>query len=78
VPSLVGQSDVRLVLGKGSGLDSVVEALERVGLTATPEETAAILVEVKAVSLERKTLIGLDEFELIARGVIGRVATPTS
>jgi isopropylmalate/homocitrate/citramalate synthase len=78
LPGLVGQSEVRLVLGKGSGLDSVVDGLERVGLTATPEETAAILTEVKAVSLERKTLIGLDEFELIARGVIGRVATPSS
>jgi hypothetical protein len=39
---------------------------------------AAILVEVKAVSLKRKSLIGLDEFELIARGVIGGVATPTT
>jgi isopropylmalate/homocitrate/citramalate synthase len=72
LPGLVGQSDVSLVLGKGSGLDSVVEALEKVGMTATPEEVAAILVEVKAASLERKRLLELDEFERIARSIVGR------
>ncbi len=72
LPGLVGQAEVRLVLGKGSGLDSVVDALERVGMTATPEEVAAILTEVKATSLARKRLIDLEEFEAIARSIVGR------
>jgi isopropylmalate/homocitrate/citramalate synthase len=78
VPALVGQSEVSLVLGKGSGLDSIVDALERVGMTATPEETAEILAEVKGVSLERKSLIGLEEFETIARRVVERVPATTT
>jgi isopropylmalate/homocitrate/citramalate synthase len=78
LPELVGQSEVSLVLGKGSGLDSIIDALERVGMTATPEKTAEILVEVKAVSLERKSLIELEEFESIARRVIARVPATTS
>jgi isopropylmalate/homocitrate/citramalate synthase len=77
LPSLVGQSEVRLVLGKGSGLDSIVDALERLGMKATPEEVAEILTEVKATSLQSKKLIDLDAFETIARGVIDRVKTAT-
>jgi len=78
LPELVGQQDVRLVLGKGSGLDSVADALERVGLTATADEIAAILVEVKAESLARKSLLELDEFERIARSVIAQRAASGS
>ncbi|HEY7761531.1 MAG TPA: pyruvate carboxyltransferase, partial [Actinomycetota bacterium] len=47
-PELVGQAEPVLVLGKGSGIDSVVAALERLGLTATDEQALAILDEVKA------------------------------
>jgi len=70
LPELVGQSAVQLVLGKGSGLDSIVDALERVGMTATAEEVAAILVEVKALSVSRKALITLADFEQIARDLV--------
>jgi isopropylmalate/homocitrate/citramalate synthase len=70
LPGLVGQADVELVLGKGSGIDSVVDALERIGRSATPEEQMAILVEVKAMSLEHKRLLSIDEFSTI----VGRIA----
>lgn len=42
LPSLVGQ-DASLVFGKGSGIDSVADGLERLDRTATPEEQMAIL-----------------------------------
>ena len=69
-PSLVGQTGPRLVLGKGSGLDSVAEWLEAAGLTATDEQAMAILVRVKEASLEKKGLIELEEFRDIALAVI--------
>jgi isopropylmalate/homocitrate/citramalate synthase len=69
-PSLVGQTGPRLVLGKGSGLDSVAEWLEAAGLTATDEQALAILQRVKEASLERKGLLELEEFRDIALSVI--------
>lgn len=72
LPSLVGQDDVELVLGKGSGIDSVVDGLERIGRTATPAEQLEILTEVKAVSLAQKRLLTIAEFA----GVVDRIASP--
>lgn len=70
-PELVGQPPPRLVLGKGSGLDSVAAGLDRHGLSATPEEQLAILGEVKERSLATKGLLGDDEFLDIVRRVTG-------
>ncbi|MGH8875173.1 MAG: LeuA family protein, partial [Acidimicrobiia bacterium] len=56
-PELVGQSPPQLVLGKGSGLDSVAAWLERVGRTATPEQMLSILEQVKERSLADKQLL---------------------
>ena len=53
-PELVGQPQPVLVLGKGSGLDSVAAGLDRLGRTATPEQMQEILNEVKARSLQTK------------------------
>jgi isopropylmalate/homocitrate/citramalate synthase len=68
-PELVGQPPPTLVLGKGSGLDSVAAGLDRHGLSATPEEMQAILDEVKARSLETKGLLDDDAFLEIVRRV---------
>jgi isopropylmalate/homocitrate/citramalate synthase len=73
-PEVVGQVGPEIVLGKGSGLDNIVVWLDRLGLKATDEEVQAILVEVKAKSLEKKGLITPDEFRAIADRVISRVA----
>lgn len=70
LPSLVGQSPVRLVLGKGSGLDSVAEALEHVGCGANAEQAALMLAQVKSDSLDKKRTLSMDEFECIARAVL--------
>jgi isopropylmalate/homocitrate/citramalate synthase len=70
-PELVGQTGPRIVLGKGSGLDSVLIWLDRCGLgPADEDQMLEILNEVKARSLEKKGLLEEDEFEAIARGVL--------
>ena len=68
-PELVGQPEPLLVLGKGSGIDSVAAALERLGLTASDEQALAILAEVKARSLETKGLVDDEAFTEIVRRV---------
>lgn len=70
-PELVGQSPPQLVLGKGSGLDSVAAWLERVGRSATPEETQDILVQVKERSLADKGLLDEERFVEIVDRVTG-------
>jgi isopropylmalate/homocitrate/citramalate synthase len=72
-PELVGQTGPRIVLGKGSGLDSVLIWLDKTGLgQASEDEMLAILGEVKAASLERKGLLDEDTFVSIAQGVLAR------
>ncbi|HSJ50854.1 MAG TPA: pyruvate carboxyltransferase [Actinomycetota bacterium] len=70
-PELVGQPHPRLVLGKGSGLDSVAAALDRHGRTATPEELQVMLDQVKERSLATKALLDDDEFLEIVEQVTG-------
>lgn len=75
-PEMVGQTGPEIVLGKGSGLDSVLIWLDKTGLgPATEEQMMAILQEVKSLSLERKGLLTEDDFRNIAGGVV-KDATP--
>ena len=68
-PELVGQPAPALVLGKGSGLDSVAAALDRVGRTASTEQMQSILDEVKDRSLAVKGLVDDDAFVEIVEQV---------
>jgi isopropylmalate/homocitrate/citramalate synthase len=71
-PELVGQTGPEIVIGKGSGLDSVHIWLERVGLPPAGEQDAmAILQGVKAASLRKKGLLDEEEFRAVAESVIG-------
>lgn len=70
LPELVGQSGPRIVLGKGSGIENVSDALDRLGRTATEEEKLEILQEVKRRSLESKTLLTDDDVRAIADAVL--------
>jgi isopropylmalate/homocitrate/citramalate synthase len=70
-PELVGQPAPRLVLGKGSGLDSILGNLDRLGRTATTEQLQTILDEVKGRSLETKGLVDDDAFLRIVDQVTG-------
>lgn len=70
-PEHVGQTGPEIVLGKGSGLDSVLIWLDKVGLgPADADQTAAILDEVKAISLKKKGLLTREEFVAIAGSVL--------
>ncbi len=71
-PEMVGQSDPQTVLGKGSGLDSVIIWLDKLGFPpASEEQTMAILQEVKATSLQKKGLLTEEDFSKIAQDVLG-------
>jgi len=70
-PELVGQSGPEIVLGKGSGLDSVAIWLGRHGIfDAETKELEAILAEVKGKSLAKKGLLDDDEFLNIVRAIL--------
>ena len=77
-PELVGQRPPTLVLGKGSGIDSVVAGLERHGRIASAEETQAILDEVKARSLADKGLLDDEVFLAIVDRVTGGTTEATA
>ncbi|MGH3501060.1 MAG: LeuA family protein [Nocardioidaceae bacterium] len=66
LPDLVGQNGPQIVLGKGSGLDNVVDGLERAGISATAEEQNEILQEVKRRSLAEKRLLDKEDLKDIA------------
>jgi isopropylmalate/homocitrate/citramalate synthase len=70
-PELVGQTGPEIVLGKGSGLDSVHMWLARLELPeASEEEAMDILQQVKAASLAKKGLLEPEEFRRIAGKVL--------
>ena len=70
LPGLVGQADARLVLGKGSGVDSVAEWLEQIGAGASDDERLEILGRVKQASLHKRGLLDREEFERIVGDVV--------
>jgi isopropylmalate/homocitrate/citramalate synthase len=70
-PELVGQPQPELVLGKGSGLDSIAAWLDKHHREATPEQRQEILVGVKERSLADKELLDDDRFIEIVDSVTG-------
>jgi isopropylmalate/homocitrate/citramalate synthase len=72
LPELAGQSPITPLLGKGSGLDSVLITLDALGLSETAEEMTKLLSRVKARSLETKGLVSLDDFAATAEDVLGQ------
>lgn len=67
-PELVGNTPLRPVLGKGSGIDSIAFFLDQIGMRLTQEQMMTLLMEVKERSLREKRLLALDEFEeMVAR-----------
>jgi isopropylmalate/homocitrate/citramalate synthase len=72
LPELVGHEPVKVVLGKGSGIDSIHYHLDKFGMRATDEEAMALLLRVKQTSLERKALIDLDEFRRWAEATVSK------
>jgi isopropylmalate/homocitrate/citramalate synthase len=71
LPSLVGQHELRPVLGKGSGLDSILITLDRLGRSGSNDDMVELLARVKARSLETKALVDLEAFAAMADDVLG-------
>lgn len=71
LPELVGHEPVKIVLGKGSGIDSIHYYLDQFGIRASDEQAMDLLQQVKSRSLERKALIDLEEFRKMAEATVG-------
>jgi isopropylmalate/homocitrate/citramalate synthase len=68
---MVGNKPVEVVLGKGSGVDSIKYWLDKLNMgQASEADVMAMLVKVKAFSLENKRLLTADEFQKIAASVL--------
>ena len=73
-PEFVGQPEADVVMGKGSGLDSVKIWLDKIGAEATDEEAAEILKEVKALGGSTKKLLTLEQFKEIVDRTVSKAA----
>jgi len=60
--SVVGQPAPKVVMGKGSGIDSIKAKLQQLGVKATEEEAMSVVMAVKEYSLKTKALLTDDEF----------------
>jgi isopropylmalate/homocitrate/citramalate synthase len=68
--SFVGQPPAEIVMGKGSGIDSIKIWLEQLGYEASEEEATKMTAAVKKYSLGTKKLLTETEFRKIADDVI--------
>jgi isopropylmalate/homocitrate/citramalate synthase len=67
----VGQSEARVVYGKGSGLSSMTLALSVLGIEADEDELRDVLAAVKERGLETKALLPFEEVARLIRERIG-------
>jgi len=81
-PEVVGQPPARVVLGKGSGIDSIKAALKNIGVQASEEEAMQVVMGVKEFSLQHKRLLTDAEFRSVVAKVlpskVGAQAVPTA
>jgi methanogen homocitrate synthase len=62
------------VLGKKSGLDSIVLKCEELGLTVPEEKRAAVLAAVKQRGIAKRALVTDDEF----RAILNEICTKST
>ena len=70
--SAVGQPPAEVVMGKGSGIDSVNMWLNDVGMQVSEEDAMKVLQATKLYSLKNKKMLSKAEFRDLARNVLGR------
>jgi len=70
----VGQPAATVVMGKGSGIDSIHMWLQKAGIQASDEDAMKIMQAVKAHSLKTKKLLTEAEFRQVADGVLKQTA----
>ncbi len=66
----VGQPPAQVVLGKGSGIDSIKAALKQIGVESSEEEAMTIVAAVKELSLRHKRLLTDAEFLGLVESVL--------
>lgn len=70
----VGQPAAKVVMGKGSGIDSVNLWLQQMGMQVSEEDAMKVLAAVKAHSLKTKKLLTEAEFREVAKRTLGQSA----
>lgn len=65
-PRLVGQKEPEIVIGKGSGIDTVKDRLSRMQIKADDKQMMDVLLAVKDWGLKHKRLMTDDEFRKLA------------
>lgn len=70
---VVGQSSAEIVMGKGSGIDSVKMWLHRLEIETSEEEAMQVLMAVKQFGLTHKRLLTEEEFETLANRTLAEV-----
>ena len=77
VHELVGQPAPRLVLGKLSSTASILMALEKRGIRASPGQVADLLLRVKQKAIEQKSEVGDVQFdEMLEPVLVARAPEP--
>ena len=72
-PEVVGQAAPKVVFGKGSGIDSIKNALQKMGVQASEEEAMKVVMAVKEFSLKHKRLLTEDEFKSVVDKTLPKV-----
>ncbi len=67
---VVGQPPAKVVLGKGSGIDSIKAALKGINVTFTEEEAMKVVGAVKEFSLAHKRLLTETEFLAVVEATL--------
>jgi isopropylmalate/homocitrate/citramalate synthase len=68
----VGQPPAEVVMGKGSGIDSINMWLQQVGMQVSEADAMKVLQAVKLHSLTNKKMLSHAEFRDVARATLGR------
>jgi len=62
LPSLMGQPEPQIVMGKGSGIDNINNWLKSEGIEADDQTKLNLVPKVKETALEKKRLLNKEEF----------------
>ncbi|MGA7455191.1 MAG: hypothetical protein WBW73_29445 [Rhodoplanes sp.] len=71
----VGQPPAEVVMGKGSGIDSVNMWLQDIGMQVSDDDAMKVMAAVKAHSLKNKRLLSRAEFRDLAKRVLAERAS---
>lgn len=67
---VVGQPAPKVVIGKGSGIDSIKMRLRAMGIQFTEEEAMQVVMAVKEHSLKTKSLLTDEEFKTVLKATL--------